>query len=107
MYTMELGDPSGYKPFGSIGQGLDTGLAVTYDKSAVDRYMLISVIPTTDAFTQGSKSFDMTVGAYLWSDIDLQTPVFDAPDSYTMAVEGAAKLAVGAALAAISVSQLL
>jgi len=106
MYIMELGDPSGYKPFGSIGQGEATDLGVAYDTSSMDRYMMISVIPTTDGFVQGSKEFDMTVGAYEWSDINLQTPVFDTPDSYLEA-DGAAKLAVGTMLAAMSLIQLV
>lgn len=77
MYSVKATTASGYKPFGALGQGTSTDMAIALDTSNKSRVMLVTVmqkiLTDNSAFTK-----TLTLGAYGWNAIDFTTPTVPA-----------------------------
>lgn len=77
-YDVAVGESSGYKPFGAMGQGHMDNLSIDLDTRDQTRIMLISVVPLDNSdsdWVQEEETVVIEVGSYPWrNDFDFSTP---------------------------------
>ena len=64
---------SGFKPFGTLGQGPNNTMSAAFDTSAKPRVMLLTLMPQP-TYNQGNDVIKIEVGSYPWS-----SHLFSAP----------------------------
>jgi hypothetical protein len=106
--------PSGYKSWGTIGQGAADNMSVAFDTDDLDRYMIVSIVPAyvdQDESNTDRDRIEMEIGAYPFREDEVWEPVSidDISEDmsamkYTQVGADGAKALVGATMAALAAS---
>jgi len=104
LYDITVNRESGFKPFGSMGQGEDSGKSVRLGDEG-ETVMLVQILPHMDGWEQATnmspiEMVNLEIGSYPWMDSEMfMTPVRPGTSPSVMAVnDGASSLFMGSAM---------